>query len=83
MVSTSRRAHWSRHIDQVLRSRHYTWLGEGLGGATPQAALTQITADAMHMCKRAGLSWEQILEESRNLFENEEPDSDQQRKVAA
>jgi len=83
MISTSRRVNWSRHIDQILRSRHYTWLAEGLGGDSPQAALTEITADAMHMCQRAGLSWEQILEESRKLYENEELESDQPIRHAA
>ncbi len=70
-----RRNHWSRHIDQILRSRHYTWLAEGLGGAPLEKALTEITADMMHMCERSGISWEAVLEQSRELFRDEEQSS--------
>lgn len=68
----SRRNNWSRHIDQVLRSRHYTWLAEGLAGAPLEQALTEITADMMHMCERSGISWESVLEQSHELFSQEE-----------
>ena len=68
----SRRSHWSRHIDQILRSRHYTWLAEGLAGAPLEQALTEITADIMHMCQCAGIPWETVLEKGGELFSHEE-----------
>jgi hypothetical protein len=48
------RADWFRHIEQVLRSKHYTWIAEGLGRAPLEEALVTITADLMHICHRAG-----------------------------
>ncbi len=66
------REDWSRHIDQVLRSKHYTWIAEGLAGAPLREALTTITADLMHLCHRSGLSWEQLLAESSDLCATEE-----------
>ena len=66
------REDWSRHIDQVLRSKHYTWIAEGLGGAPLRDALTSITADLIHLCHRSGLSWEQLLAEGEELCESEE-----------
>ena len=66
------RADWSRHIDQIARSRHYTWLGEGLGGEPLAAALVNISADMMHLCKREGIAFESVLEQGRAQFEQEE-----------
>ena len=66
------RGNWSRHIDQILRSKHYTWIAEGLGGAPLRQALVSITADLMHMCHRSGISWEQLVAESERLCEREE-----------
>lgn len=66
------RDNWSHHIDQILRSKHYTWLAEGLGGAPVDEALVAITADLMHICHRAGLSWEQLEARSQTLCEREE-----------
>lgn len=71
-MSDVTRADWSRHIEQVLRSKHYTWLAEGLGGAPVYEALIAITADLMHICHRAGLSWEQLEARSLALCEREE-----------
>ena len=67
-----RRAKWSRHIDQVIRSKHYTWIAEGLGGAPLEQALVEIATDIMHICKRKGLSLEQLLKRSAIQFEQEE-----------
>ena len=44
-MSVRNRAHWDRHIDQVIRSLHYTRLGEGLAGEKPYAALSEMLAD--------------------------------------
>ncbi|HLQ44144.1 MAG TPA: hypothetical protein VK137_05410 [Planctomycetaceae bacterium] len=63
---------WSHHIDQILRSKHYTWIAEGLGGAPLRQALVSITADVMHMCHRSGVTWEQLVSESERLCEREE-----------
>ncbi len=31
-MTDTTRADWFRHIEQILRSKHYTWIAEGLGG---------------------------------------------------
>ena len=66
------RTNWSSHIQQVIRSQHYTRLAEGLAGEPLEQALMSITADMMHICKRQGLPWESVMERSRALFEREE-----------
>lgn len=63
---------WSHHIEQILRSKHYTWIAEGLGGAPLKEALISITADVMHMCRRTGLSWEDLAAQSERLCDLEE-----------
>ena len=68
------RADWSRQIEKVLRSKHYTWIAEGLAGAPVDEALVAITADLMHICHRAGLSWEQLEARSQKLCDREESD---------
>lgn len=68
------RADWYRHIEQVLRSKHYTWIAEGLGGAPLEEALVAITADLMHICNRSGLSWEDLAARGQLLCEREESD---------
>jgi hypothetical protein len=78
-MSVRTRSNWSRHIDQVIRSQHYTWLGEGLGGAPPEEALVDIATDMRHICERQGISWEALLEKSRKQFEQEEFQSSRQR----
>ncbi|MGQ0633518.1 MAG: hypothetical protein ACT4QC_02815 [Planctomycetaceae bacterium] len=69
---TRNRTHWNQRIDQVIRSRHYTWLGEGLGGEAPSVALGDILADVMHICARQGIRWEELVARSRVEFEAEE-----------
>lgn len=68
---------WSHHIEQILRSKHYTWIAEGLGGAPLQEALVSITADVMHMCNRVGLSWEELAAASQRLCDHEEAETRQ------
>ena len=72
MSGTDRRANWAHHIDQIIRSKHYTWLGEGLAGEPLETALIEMTADIMHMCRRQGISWEHVVERSRKQFFREE-----------
>ncbi len=71
-MSNLPRGDWSRHIDQVIRSKHYTWIAEGLAGAPLREAVTAITVDLMHLCHRTGLSWEQLLADSEELCHSEE-----------
>lgn len=68
------RPNWFRHIEQVLRSKHYTRIAEGLVGAPVDEALVAITADLMYVCHRAGLSWEDLAARSQRLCEREETD---------
>ena len=66
------RTHWNRHIEQIIRSKHYTWLGEGFGGEPLAEALTNMMTDVMHICARQGLSWHTLASRSRAQFEREE-----------
>jgi hypothetical protein len=76
-MALAHRAHWDRHVDQIIRSQHYTWLGEGLAGEQPATALTSILADIMHICAREGISWDTLVARSRAQFEYEEAASEQ------
>ena len=69
------RREWSQKVDDVVRSRHYTWLGRGLGGEPLEQAMASLTADMMHICQRQGIPWKRVLEEAKNQFEQEEGDS--------
>lgn len=71
-MSVRNRVGWDRHVDQVIRSQHYTWLAEGLGGAPLPVALTDIVTDIMHICSRQGISFEDLVTRSRAQFEREE-----------
>lgn len=71
-MALSNRRHWSRHIDQIHRSHHYTWLGEGLGGESPERAITVMLADLRHLCDREGISWDRVVEQSDSLYLQEE-----------
>ena len=66
---------WSEQIQRVIRSRHYTWLAMGLSGESVVDAVTSLTTDIMHLCRQEGISWEEILEASRQQFEQEEASS--------
>lgn len=71
-MTDNTRNDWSHHIEQILRSKHYTWIAEGLGGAPLKEALISITADVMHMCRRTGMSWEELAAQSERLCDLEE-----------
>jgi hypothetical protein len=62
---------WLYRIEQVVRSRHYTWLAEGLGGMPAEEAMITLTADLMHICQHEGISWEQVVKRSHDQFERE------------
>lgn len=69
---TVNREHWLQHVKDVIRSRHYTWLPEGLGGESVEDAMTCLTTDIMHVCKRAGVPFDRVIEDARRKFEEEE-----------
>lgn len=71
-MSARSRVRWDRHVDQVIRSQHYTRLGEGLAGEPLAEALTDMLADIMHICARQGLAWDTLLARGRSQFEREE-----------
>jgi hypothetical protein len=71
-MSDRNRAGWKNHIEQIIRSQHYTWIGEGLGGEPLAEALTDMMADIMHICAHQGMSWDQLVTRSRAQFEREE-----------
>lgn len=71
-MSTRMRPNWSKRIDKVLHSQKYMLVAEGLSGEPIEKALTDITADIMHLCKRRGINVEQLLAESRSQAELEE-----------
>lgn len=62
---------WSQHLDQIVRSKHYTWLAEGLGGEPLDTAFELILADMRHICEREGISWEALVDRSQRRFERE------------
>lgn len=63
---------WLDDVEAVIRSRHYTWLPEGLGGEPVDVAMTYLLADIMHICQRTQVSFDDILEKSRLQFREEE-----------
>ena len=69
---TVSRTHWKDHIEDVVRSRHYTWLPSGLGGETVGSAMSYLVTDIMHVCQRTGMSWEKVLADATARFEHEE-----------
>lgn len=72
---TVSRSDWENHIEDVVRSRHYTWLPSGLGGEPVNAAMSYLVTDIMHVCLRTGTSWEKVLAEATARFEQEERNS--------
>ena len=66
------RRNWYRKIQDVIRSRHYTWLGLGLGGTQVAEAMISLTTDVMHVCKREGIDIDWLIEQSKVNFEQEE-----------
>lgn len=66
------RNHWLHHVKEVIRSRHYTWLPQGLGGERVEEAMTYLATDIMHICKLAGVPVERVLDRARRKFDEEE-----------
>lgn len=66
------RKNWLEEVDAVIRSRHYTWLPEGLGGEPVDVAMTYMLTDIMHICQRTAVSFDQVLEIARKKFREEE-----------
>lgn len=66
------RDNWLEDVEAVIRSRHYNWLPEGLGGEPVDIAMTYLLTDIMHICHRTGASFETVLENSRKKFKEEE-----------
>ena len=66
------RTQWLQHLQDVLRSRHYTWLPEGLGGEPVDVAMSCLLTDIMHICKMSGVSFDEVLAESRRRYVSEE-----------
>lgn len=66
------RRNWDRQVADVIRSRHYTWLGQGLSGDPVDEAMVTLAADVMHVCKQQGIDIDWLIEQSRAQFEYEE-----------
>ena len=66
------RTHWLDHVARVVRSRHYAWLPDGLGGEDVETAMSYLTADIMHVCKLSGIKWQSVLERAGKQFDSEE-----------
>ena len=66
------RRNWYRKIADVIRSKHYTWLGLGLSGAPVDEAMVTLTTDVMHVCKHQGIDVNWLIEQSKAKFEQEE-----------
>lgn len=65
-------AKWQHRIEEIIRSRHYTWIGEGLGGDELPEAVIRILSDSMHIARREGLDWSTLYQAARQRFEQEE-----------
>lgn len=66
------RSQWLQHLQDVLRSRHYTWLPEGLGGESVEVAMSYLLTDIRHICKMSDVSFDDVLTESRQRYVREE-----------
>lgn len=66
------RSHWLEHVQTVIRSRHYNWLPEGLGGEPVDIAMTYLLTDIMHICQRTGASFDDVLKKAQDQFREEE-----------
>ncbi|MFT5326718.1 MAG: hypothetical protein ACI8P0_004600 [Planctomycetaceae bacterium] len=69
---TVKREDWLDDIEDVIRSRHYTWIPEGLGGEPVDEAMSWLVTDIMHICRRAGVDSEDVLKQGRVRFQQEE-----------
>ncbi|APZ95261.1 hypothetical protein [Fuerstiella marisgermanici] len=66
------REHWLDDVDDVIRSRHYTWIPEGLGGEPPKTAMAWVLTDVMHICSRAGIDFDEVMQTAAERFVTEE-----------
>jgi hypothetical protein len=66
------RDEWFHKIEEVVRSRHYTWLAEGLGGKPVEEAMATLIADIHHVCQYSRVPWGHVMADGRELFEREE-----------
>ncbi len=66
------REDWLDHVRNVVRSRHYTWLPEGLGGEPIDSAMAYLVADIMHVCHLQGIPFDDVLAKARARFDSEE-----------
>ena len=66
------RDHWLDDVDEIIRSRHYTWLPKGLGGEPVDEAMSWLVTDIMHICNRSGVDWEDVLQRGKARFRQEE-----------
>lgn len=69
---TVERNTWLHDVEEVIRSRHYTWLPQGLGGEPVNVAMTYLLTDIMHICQRTDTSFEEVLQASRQKYQEEE-----------
>lgn len=69
---TVERENWLDHVEDVIRSRHYTWIPSGLGGESVDEAMSWLITDIMHICKRSGADWDGVLARGRQRFQQEE-----------
>ncbi|MEX2215340.1 MAG: hypothetical protein WD768_14505 [Phycisphaeraceae bacterium] len=72
MVVASHRRNWLNRIKQVMRSRHYSWLAEARDGEPIDRVMADVVADVMHICRRQGISFDELMQRSRSQFEVEE-----------
>lgn len=66
------RENWSRHVRDIIRSRHYTWIGEGLGGQPLNDALAAMLTDIIHICRHEGISFENLVTQCQARCDAEE-----------
>lgn len=71
-MSAHCRSDWRERLGEVVRSRHYTWLGEGLGGEPLDEAVVTLMADLMHICHCENHDFEMLLAQARVRCEQEE-----------
>ncbi len=71
MLTINKRRNWQHRVHNVIRSRHYQWLAECRDGDPVEEVVKDVATDLMHLCKEKGITWEQMLEESRRQFEAE------------
>jgi hypothetical protein len=74
MVIREERKHWRRHVAQIIRSRHYGWIGESRDGDPVDEVMRDILADVMHICKHEKIDFDDLVASARRQCEDEEAD---------